>query len=67
MPAWPKTSAAHSRLAKGFTSSRPGKLLASERMAVPCTQATGLSEASPAASSPSTMAHAPSEEGQVSE
>ena len=67
MPAWENTSTAQSRLACGLTSSRPGKLLASERMAVPCTHATGPSAASPVASSPKTMAQAPSDDGQVSE
>ena len=67
LPAWRNTSAAQSLLACGFTSSRPGKLLASDRIAVPCTQATGRVAASPEASSPSTMAQAPSDEGQVSE
>ena len=66
MPAWAYTSAAHSRPASGFTWSRPGAIVGSERMAPPSIHA-GSVAASPPASSVSTMAHAPSDDGQVSE
>ena len=41
MPAWAKTSAAHSCPARGSTVSRSADIVGSDRMAVPLTHATG--------------------------
>src|SRR6476620_6350914 len=69
MPAWRYTSAAHSAPPSGSTVSRSADMVGSLRIAVPCTHATGSptdAAASPTVSLPSTRAHAPSLDGQVS-
>src|SRR6266700_1589798 len=65
IPACRYTSAAQSLPACGFTVSRPAKKIGSLRIAVPCTQAGGCGAAA-ALSLASTIAHAPSEDGQAS-
>src|SRR5262245_40297302 len=69
MPAWAYTSLAQSFPPCGETWSRPAISVGSLRHAVPCTQAGANSPswASPPASLVITMAHAPSDEGHVSE
>src|SRR4051812_33972946 len=59
-------SLAHWRPASGFTWSRRANIVGSERMAMPCTHATGPGAASATFSDPITMAIAPSLDGQVS-
>ncbi len=69
MPAWPNTSAAQSRPPSGLTWSRPANMVGSLRKAVPLTHAgarPAAAAASPPASLVSTMAQAPSDDGQVS-
>ena len=66
IPAWLHKSSAQSLLACGFTSSRPGKLFASLRIAPAWIQA-GLFDFLASFSFTITIAAAPSEDGHVSE
>ena len=59
-------AAAASAPARGFTLSLPENIVGSVRIDVARIQATGRPDASAAAWSPITTAHAPSEDGQVS-
>src|SRR5689334_20641714 len=63
IPAWRYTSCAHSTPACGRTGLRPGNTPSSLRTAVAATHAAGFAAFLPPASSVSTTAHAPSEDG----
>src|SRR5215469_16808400 len=66
MPAFAHSAAAPSAPARGLTWSLPENIVGSVRIDVALIQATGPDEASAAAGSPITTAHAPSDDGHVS-
>jgi hypothetical protein len=66
MPAFAYRSFAFMRAASGFTWSRPENIVGSERIAVPCTHAGFPGALAALPSLAKIIAHAPSDDGQVS-